>query len=388
MNEFFREMLFLPPQESSVAADIDFLHYLVISCTMIGSGGVALVALYFIVRYRHSQRPEETRAERSFTMPLSLEVGFIGGLSFMFLAFWWIGVRQYMEVREPPEESVEVYVVAKQWMWKFTYPEGNSTVSTLKVPAGVPIKLLMTSRDVIHSFFVPEFRVKQDVLPGRYTTMWFEIEEPGVYPVLCTEYCGDGHSVMRAEVEALPPREYSAWMEGQRTAGVEPEVYTPPFVVSEDARSEPLNLVVLGQRVAAQYGCLRCHTTDGSPHIGPSFGGLYGSKVELKGEEPIVADEAYITESMMDPLAHLAEGYEPVMPPYQGLLRPGDTAAIVEFIRALRDIERMDVPRPGPPAAPARPPLDIDQPYPPPAAGGRPTYPEPAPTPIDEEELP
>jgi cytochrome c oxidase subunit II len=375
MNELYRTLLFLPPQESTIAEDLDRLHYLVITVTMLGSIAVLAVALYFPVRYRHVRRfgPRQ----RQWHMPLYLEVGLIVGLLAMFLWWWWIGVRQFLDMRQPPDDGIDIYVMGKQWMWKFTYPDGHANVSDLYVPAGTPIKLTMTSRDVIHSFFVPEFRVKHDVIPGRYTTLWFEAKRPGVYEILCTEYCGEGHSTMRGRVHVLAPEAFSAWIDERRISTIEPQDYVEPFVVNGRARPDRLELAVLGERVAAQQGCLRCHTTDGSPHIGPSFGGLYGSTVDLDDGSQVVADAAYITRSMMDPLAELRHGYQPVMPSYQGLLTPPETAAIVEFIRSLRDVEPDDARVPDVPFFPGRQ-------TPPPAARGIPRY--PATTPPSEQQ--
>jgi cytochrome c oxidase subunit 2 len=244
-----------------------------------------------------------------------------------------------MRVRVPPPDAAEVYVVAKQWMFKFGYPDGKASVGTLYVPAGKPIKLVMTSRDVIHGFYVPQFRLKQDLVPGRYTTAWFEATTPGVYEILCAEFCGTGHSQMRGQVLVLSASDYEAWLEGSPTG-----------------TSDGLDLVVVGSDVAARRGCLRCHTTDGSPHIGPSFAGLYGRTVDLESGAAVVADEAYLTASMMDPLAQLRAGYRPVMPSYKGLLPPAETAALLELIKSLR----------GEPVGP---------PHPPPQAEGRPAYP-------------
>jgi cytochrome c oxidase subunit II len=366
MNEIYRTLLFLPPQASTIAEDLDRLHYFVITVTMLGSTAVLAIALYFTVRYRHVRRfgPRQ----RHWQMPFRLEVGLVLGLLALFLWWWWIGIRQFLDMREAPEDGVEVYVMGKQWMWKFTYPDGSSSISRLYVPAGTPVKLLMTSRDVIHSFYVPQFRVKHDVVPGRYTTLWFEAKQPGVYEILCTEYCGEGHSTMRGTVHVLPPDEFGAWRDGRHRQAIAPQDYVEPYVIEARTAPEQLDLAVLGERVAAQQGCLRCHTTDGSPHIGPSFAGLHGSMVDLADGTRIVADTAYITRSIMDPLADLRQGYQPVMPSYQGVLTHVETAAIVEFIRSLRDFEPDEIQMPDLPLLPGRP-------SPSPAARGTPRYP-------------
>lgn len=411
-DEWMREILVLPEQASTYAADIDHLHYFVIGVTMLGAVSVALVAAYFVIRFRRGRQPGgPDRPVPRFQMPVKLEVGLVTLLVVLFFGWWWIGIRQYMRVRVPPPDTTDVYVMGKQWMFKFSYPEGNSSVDTLYVPAGRPIRLLMTSRDVIHAFYVPEFRVKQDLVPGRYTTTWFEAPEPGVYDILCTEFCGTGHSDMRGQVVVLPPTEYEAWLEGT----TEPTVlglrrdrrrvregeYARRF--EADPR-EGLDLVDVGEIVAAEHGCLRCHTTDGSPHIGPSFAGLYRRTIPLADGTEVVADEAYLTESMMDPLAYLHAGFQPVMPSYKGRLEPAETAALVELIKSLREIERWMEPSDVPGAPPGPPPtgdegrfaipdVDADQPplypgrpYPPPQAEGTPVYPVPNPTSQAEQE--
>jgi cytochrome c oxidase subunit 2 len=363
MNEFLRDILLLPPQGSSLAQEVDLLHYFVVGTTMLGSTAVAVVVLYFAVRYREVDTGGIDPSTHEFKMPWTLELTLIGGLFGLFLLWWWIGVRQYTEMREAPEDSIEIYVVAKQWMFKFTYPEGNASISTLYIPAHRPVKLFMTSRDVIHSFYLPDFRVKQDILPGQYTTIWFEALEPGIYTILCAEFCGTGHSTMRGEVVALETSAYEVWLAGERGRP------------KRSAPQQPLDLVSLGERTAALYGCLRCHTTDGSPHIAPSFGGLYDSTVPLTDGRVVIADGRYITESMMDPLAKIHRGEDPVMPSYQGLLEPADVAAIVEFIRSLRHVERAEA-RPWDGFRRGNlPPLHPQHPYPPPAADGEPRYP-------------
>ena len=342
MNELLRRILFLPPQRSSVALDVDKLHYFVILTTIAGATLVTLVGVVFVIRSRRrridlgAQYP--SAAERP---PILLEVLAVLGLFALFLLWWTIGTRQFVMLRVPPSNTMDVYVMAKQWMWQFAYPEGNRSIAALYIPTGRPVKLIMTSRDVIHSFFVPEFRVKQDVLPGRYTTVWFEATAPGNYPILCSEYCGAGHSIMRGEVIALDPGDFERWLAGaDLTAALPGPLYSPPASPGEAAPREMLSLVRTGERVAAEQGCLRCHTTDGTPHIGPTWAGLYGATVPLEGGGEVVVDEAYITESMMDPAAKIHQGYKPVMPSYLGRIRPPETAAIIEFIKSLRAIAR------------------------------------------------
>jgi cytochrome c oxidase subunit II len=315
--EWLRIALFLPPPASSVARNIDHLHMFVITTTMVGAALITLVGGWFLIRFRRGHGREPTREEPGPTAPPALEALVVFGLFGLFIAWWYMGFKQYTRLRIAPENAMPVYVTAKQWMWKFAYPEGAHSIGALVVPAGRPVKLIMTSRDVIHSFYVPDFRTKQDVLPGRYTTLWFEPDAPGKYQILCAEFCGTNHSRMRGEVVALAPADFARWLEAV------PE--------------HESDLTRAGERAAAEHGCLRCHTLDGSPHIGPTWSGLFRSRVPLEGGGDVLADEAYLTESMMDPAAKRHAGFALVMPSYQGRLPPSDAAAIVELIRSLRD---------------------------------------------------
>lgn len=340
MNEWLRELLALPKQASTVAAEVDRLHYFVISITMLGAAVVGLVAFIFIVRFRHRDRSDGQRSSQSFRIGIKTEIALITLLVVLFFSWWWIGIRQYMRIQVAPPDAIEIYVVAKQWVFKFAYPDGHASVRNLYVPAGRPVRLIMTSRDVIHDLYVPEFRVKQDIVPGRYTTMWFEAPEPGEYEILCAEFCGTNHSEMRGKVVVLPPRQYAAW----RVGALELEGTTVDTSALAGQPSDGLDLIDVGVEVAAEQGCLRCHTTDGTPHIGPSFASLYGALVPLETGELIVADEAYLTASMMDPLAHIRRGYQPVMPSYKGRLSPGQTAALLELMKALREGHQLESP--------------------------------------------
>lgn len=345
MNDFLRTILFLPEQRSTLAPEIDGLHYFVILVTMAGAVGVALFAAYYLVRYRQSAhrggfRPPDPDSHHSpGGVPYWFEGFVIVGLLGLFVMWWVIGFRQYVRIQMPPKGSIDVYVSAKKWMWTFVHPDGSASNTVLYVPTNRPVKLVMTSRDVIHSFFVPEFRIKQDLVPGRITTAWFEVTEPGTYPILCTEYCGAGHSTMRGQVVALSPGDYEQHLDQAEPLDRmrQPAGYQEPGL-PENIPGEWLSLADMGERVAADKGCLRCHTVDGTPHIGPTWARVYDSLVSLQNGETIVADEAYLTESMMDPLAKLRVGFEPVMPSYQGLLTASETGALVEYIKRLRSV--------------------------------------------------
>ena len=327
MNELLRRLLGLPEQASSIAYGIDVLHYVVITISVLGAAGIAIAVAILLFRFRVRRGPAPPH--RHPRAPAWIEAVVIGGLLAMFLVFWIVGFRQFARIRTPPPDAIDVYVVGKQWMWTFAYPDGTATIDDLYVPVGRPVRLLLTSRDVIHSFYVPAFRIKQDVLPGRTTVAWFEATRAGPHQLLCTEYCGLEHSMMRGRVIALPAAAWARWAEGRPAPAQD--------------------LASAGGRIAAERGCLRCHTVDGAPHLGPTWAGVYGADVPLEGGGTIRADEAYLTESMMDPERRLHAGYQPIMPPYRGLLDGAEVAALVEYIRSL---PARAAPTSPPPAAP------------------------------------
>ncbi len=325
MNDFLRGLLNLPPQASTYAQDVDLLHYLVISTTMLGSTFVFLLAIYYVVRYR--RRGPAAPTERVQTS-VPQEVFIIGSILSLFLVFWVVGASMYNHMMTPPPDAMPVYVTGKQWMWKFSYPDGRASLDVLTVPVNRPVKLVMTSRDVIHSFYVPAFRMKHDAVPGRYYTAWFQANTPGVYDIECAEYCGVSHSRMLGKVQVLTQAEYARWLEGRPDVGAESERGATATFGGDLAET--------GREVASRHGCFSCHTLDGQPHIGPSWAGLYRSEVKLDDGSVVLADEEYLTRSMMEPQAQIVSGYKGVMPTYRGNLQEAEVAALVEFIKSIR----------------------------------------------------
>jgi cytochrome c oxidase subunit 2 len=340
MHELYRRMLFLPEEATGAARRIDSLHFVVISVTMAGALLVGLLTLFFLIRYR-ARGPDEPTPRVVGRRPVELTVA--GMLLALFIAFWVVGFRQYVEVRTPPRDATEVYVTAKQWMWKFSTPNGARSAGVLVVPVGRPVRLVITSRDVVHSFFVPAFRIKQDAVPGTYKSIWFDPERPGTYPVYCAEYCGLDHSRMWASVVVLSQRDYARWLEGEMPESVARAGAQPGLHGGVIGESGLTSMAVQGRTAASRYGCFSCHTVDGQRHIGPTWQGLYQATQHLTGGRTIVADEAYLTRSMMEPLADVVEGYSPVMPTYQGVLPEADAEAIVEFIKSLRFTQEQPV---------------------------------------------
>jgi cytochrome c oxidase subunit 2 len=342
MNELMRRLLFLPEQASEHARQVDGLHYFIITTTMLAAAGVFLTAIFFFVRYRRRASHEPTPHVEP---RLIHEVLFVVVPLGLFLLWFSIGFPQYVRLSLPPPDAMDVYVQGKQWMWKFAYPGGPNAIDTLRVPAGRPVRLLITSRDVIHSFFVPQLRIKMDALPGRYTQTWFNADRPGRYEIFCAEYCGLSHSGMRGELVVMPAEEFDAWIGAQRR-GLAQAADSPP-VPGEPVRPGS-DLVAEGRRVAAENGCLKCHSVDGTRHIGPTFTDLYLREEKLASGRAVTADEAYLTKSMMDPAADIVNGFQNVMPTYQGKLSNAETAAVVEYIKSLRTPALRSGPSQGP----------------------------------------
>jgi cytochrome c oxidase subunit II len=348
MNEFLRKLLFLPDQASTFARDLDRLHYFVILTTFVMSTAVGLTAISFFIRYR---RRSETQTTPHIEPPMWMEALFIGVPLSFFTLWFFLGYREFVRQQTPPADSMDVYVMGKKWMWKFAYPDGPNAINVLRVPAGRNVRLLMTSRDVIHSFYVPEFRIKQDVLPGRYTQTWFNATTPGRYQILCAEYCGAGHSIMRGEVIVLKPQDFEDWLAYQHRGVVATQDGQPTALDFAPALG---NMVDQGRRIAAEQGCVKCHSTDGTRHIGPTWLDLYHRREKLADGRTVEADEAYLTESMMDPALKVVEGFQPVMPSFQGKLAGPEVAALVEYIKSLQSDAVRTGPSEGPAYAPIR----------------------------------
>jgi cytochrome c oxidase subunit II len=310
------ELLGLPPEASTAAKAIDALHATVLSVTLVGAVGVGALVTRFVVAYRRRSDAALTpRIEAS----VRREVAISGATLTLFLAFWIVGYRQYIAIRTPPDDCMRVYVTSKQWMWQFTYDDGLSTNDELVVPAGRPIKLIMTSRDVIHSFYVPAFRVKQDVLPGRYVTSWFEATTTGDFDVFCAEYCGTSHSNMHGVVRVVSPGDFERWRMSPRD-GV-----------------SALSLVQQGAAIAARRQCTACHALDGTQKLAPTWRHLYGSWQTMVDGRRMLVDDDYLTRSIVDPNADRVVGYASVMPSYAGQLDASETTALITYIRSLRE---------------------------------------------------
>lgn len=305
----------LPPQKSTIAADIDALFNFINLVSAIILIGIVIAMVYFVWKYRRKTNNDVTSLVDHNT---ALEVWWSGiPLGLIIFVFMW-GFNDFMKMRTTPGDAYEIHVTGKSWLWEYTYVNGGKVLNDLYVPAGRPIKLVMTSSDVLHSFYVPDYRVKQDVVPGRYTTIWFEVLEPGESQIFCTEYCGRSHSDMMGKVYALEQSEFDEWLK------------------SSGGRPEDVPLAEWGQKLYASSGCQACHSVDGSAIIGPSFLGSWESQRQFTDGTSGVVDENYIRESIAYPNAKLVQGYQPVMPAYDGTFSDDDLSAIIEFIKSLK----------------------------------------------------
>lgn len=303
----------LPPVNSTVASDVDALFTFINVTSAILLLGITAAIIYFAVKYKRKSEDDVTPVIKHNT---ALEVTWtVIPLILILIVFFW-GFRGYVEMRNAPDNSYVVYVTANSFFWQFTHPNGVQTTGELHVPNGRPVKLMMQSRDVIHSFFVPDFRIKQDVLPGRYTTAWFQTKYAGESVVFCTEYCGTGHSDMMAKVIALEPADFDIWLADAK---------------AESERELPL--AELGRQLYQQQGCLGCHSVDGSAMIGPTFAGLFGKERTFTDGSTTIADEEYLRESIYQPGSKVVEGFNPVMISYQGILNDQQVNALIEFIK-------------------------------------------------------
>jgi cytochrome c oxidase subunit 2 len=331
-----------PPQASTMAGRVDALYLFLTAASGLICLGIFGAMLLFIVRYRRRPGNELARAS-SHTLPIEITWTVVP-LGLSMIPFFW-SASIYLDMGRPPADALEIYVVARQWMWKAEHPEGQSEIDELHVPVGRAVKLTMISQDVIHSFYVPDFRVKADVLPGRYTSLWFEATEPGEHALFCAEYCGTEHSRMTGRVIAMEPAAYAAWLEGGPTQSPAQQ----------------------GRKLFEQLGCIACHEAG----LAPNLQGLFGQPVRLSDGQTTTADESYIRESILNPNAKVAAGYQPIMPSFAGRVSDEQILQLIAYIKSIG-------PQPGgqspnPQASPAPSPLASPLPAPSP-----PTLPSPA----------
>jgi cytochrome c oxidase subunit II len=299
-----------PEQASTIASRVDALYYylLIVSAFFI----LLIFGLIFVFAVKYRRRSEDEQA-RPIMGNIALEVTWIVIPFILVMVMFAWGASLYFTAFNPPPDALEIFVVGKQWMWKVQHPEGRREINELHVPVGYPVKLTITSQDVIHSFYVPAFRIKMDAVPGRYTQIWFEANKVGTYHLFCAEYCGTAHAGMGGRVVVMTPSEYEQWLRTGTT-------------------DEPL--AAAGERLFQRLGCSGCH----SPHSivpAPPLEAIYGKPVPLQSGAVVIADEGYIRDSILLPQKDVVAGYAPVMPPFQGRVSEEELMQIIAYIRSL-----------------------------------------------------
>lgn len=303
-----------------------FLTVVSVAMTMLIFVAVAV----FAMKYRRRHGREATQIEGSLLLEIGWSVAPLGVMMLMFAG----GAVLYFSMRTPPRDAAQVYVVAKQWMWKLQHMEGPREINQLHVPVGRDVELIMTSQDVIHSFYVPAFRVKQDVVPGRYTTLWFRATRPGTYHLFCAQYCGTMHSGMIGEVVVMEPNDYQAWMSAGAPSGT---------------------LAQSGMTLFQQLGCNTCHLSDVQGR-GPVLKGVFGNPVQLDDGRTVIADENYIRESILVPAAKVVSGFKPIMPSWQGQVNEEQLNELMAYIKSLSPAPAGEAVTSGAPGGTAPPP--------------------------------
>lgn len=305
---------FMPPAASTFAEPLDHLYTFLVVSSFIACVLVIGGFIYFAIKYKRQSESDKT-GYITHNNILEFTWSFVPFVIFMIVFAWgWV---IYHDMRTYPEDSLEVHVMGQKWNWNFTYKSGKETVEEMVVPINKPVKLIITSKDVLHSFYVPAFRIKQDAVPGRYTAVGFTATKLGNFQVFCTEYCGDAHSSMLAKVRVVTPQEYEDW-------------------IRQGDPYEGLSLSEVGQQIFNQR-CIACHNADGVSKVGPGFKGLWQAQRQFVQGEPVVADENYIRESILNPMAKIVAGYEGrVMTSFAGQLDERELSGIIEYLKTLK----------------------------------------------------
>jgi cytochrome c oxidase subunit 2 len=299
-----------PREASTIAPYMDALYFFLLAMTIVGLLLVGAILVAFSMRYRKSVHPVATQIEGSTLLEATWT---IIPLAIFLVTFVW-GALLYFRIYNPPANSMNIYIVGKQWMWKAEHPGGQHEINSLHVPTGRPVQLTMISQDVFHSYSIPDFRVKREVIPGRYSTVWFEATTPGTYHIFCTQYCGTNHSAMIGEVTVLTPADYEKWTQ-ESTSG--------------------MSLAQNGERLFASMGCNACHSGNAAAR-GPNLAGVYGSTLQLTSGGQAQVTDGYLRDAILNPSAHVTAGYAPIMPTYQGQISEDGLIDLVEYIKSIK----------------------------------------------------
>ncbi len=306
--------VWMPPQSSTAAPAVDRLFYFIFWISAFFFALIVILAIVFVIRYR--KRAGRVAPVEVPTHNTPLEIAWtVIPLLIVFVIFY-LGFKIFLDVVTPPKNAYEVQVTAQRWKWMFTYPNGHVD-ENLHVPLDTPVLLVMTSEDVIHSFFVPDFRLKRDIVPGRYNKTWFRATQEGAHDLMCAEYCGTSHSTMLAQVVVHPPGGFEKWL-------AEASNFLAKLPPAE-----------AGAQVFRTRGCAQCHSLDGKANVGPTMQAVFGSSVSTRDGKRLVADENYIRESIIDPQARIVAGFDPVMPTYKGRLKDEEITVLIAYIKTL-----------------------------------------------------
>jgi cytochrome c oxidase subunit II len=303
-----------PDDASTTAASVDHLQFVLTGITFFFTFVIFGTIFYFMVKYRR-RKPDEIPAETIESLPLELTWTIIPALICVGLFVWASSL--YFENSRPPNAAMEIFVIGKQWMWHLQHTEGPREIDELHVPVGVPVKLTMTSEDVIHDFFIPVFRIKKDVLPGRYSTIWFQATKIGTYHFFCAQYCGTDHSGMIGWVHVMSASDYARWL---------------------DANVNKESMAAGGERLFTQFGCVTCHGPGGNG-TGPSLRGIYGTQVTLKTGETRTVDDAFIRQAIVNPNSLPLPNYAPIMPSFQGQVDEVQILKLIAYMKSLGSTE-------------------------------------------------
>lgn len=306
---------FAPERASNLAESVDFLFYaLLLICGGIAFAVFALI-FGFCIRYYQGSKGKHQKRTGSST---KLEITWMLAALILFLGIFVSSAVVYIQMSQPPDDAYEIQIVGKQWMWKAQHPNGRREVNELHLLVDQPVRLLMTSQDVIHSFYIPAFRTKQDAVPGKTTQQWFTPTRPGEYHLFCAEYCGMDHSRMIGKVHVMEAADHERWLE---------------------ETAETPSLVATGQQLFIEHGCAGCHLPDADQQQGPLLQNVYGSRVVLSDQDVVMADEQYLYDAIMLPQKHLVAGYEPIMPTYQNVLSSEEVLQLIAYIKSLSTAE-------------------------------------------------
>jgi cytochrome c oxidase subunit 2 len=304
-----------PAEASTIAPYADALYFFLLAITVIGLVLVGVLVFGFSIRYRKSRSPVATQVEGSTLLEATWTIIPLA----LFMVTWIWGALLYFRIYNPPTNAMNIYVVGKQWMWKAEHEGGQHEINALHVPTGRAVQLTLISQDVFHSFSIPDFRIKREVIPGRYSTVWFEATTPGTYHIFCTQYCGTNHSAMIGEVTVLSPDDYQKWTQ-ESTSGT--------------------SLAQNGERLFASMGCNACHSGSAAAR-GPNLAGVYGSKLQLTSGSQVLVNDAYLRDAILNPSQHVTAGYAPIMPTYQGQVSEDGLIDLVEYIKNMQSNYRV-----------------------------------------------